>query len=517
MEVAVNTPYEIALRSVFSYANPAQEMPVPVVFAAPSGATHRVQAFWDGGQEWRVRFCPTELGEWSWRTEISNSADTGLLMKSGRFHCVSYAGDNPLYQHGSLRVAAAGTYLEHADGTPFFWLADTCWNGALRSTEEDWEDYLTTRREQGFTVIQVVMTQWRGCVSGVHGQPVFSVGTDGLHLHPAAFQRLDDRLRRINYHGLVAAPVLLWALTDNDPGQTLSEADAVLLGKYMRARWDPFQVVHFLGGDGCYHDHPQGRWQRLGRAIFADPRERLVTMHPCGTSWVIDLFHGEPWLDFHGYQSGHGDREVEDLRWHLAGPPEPPWQLHPPKPLVNLEPNYEAHPSYRDRHPFSAREVRRGVYWSLLSAPVAGVTYGHNWIWPWAVQSQVPDNHEFCGTVSPWRDAIRSPGAESMTVLRGIVDPLPWWRLRPAQELLAVQPGDHDLRQWVMAAATPERDLALVYMPVGGTLHLRLQNQQRAEWLDPRTGKSEPAVLVGDQVTAPDDEDWLLAMRAGGG
>lgn len=511
MEVAVNTPFEVALRSVFSYANPVQEMPVPVVFTAPSGATHRVQAFWDGGQEWRVRFCPTEMGEWTWRTEIFNSADTGLLMKSGRFHCVSYAGDNPLYQHGSLRVAADGTYLEQADGTPFFWLADTCWNGALRSTTGDWDEYLAVRRAQGFTVIQIVMTQWRGCVGGADGQPVFTVQEGRLQVIPSSFKRLDDRIRRVNEHGMIAALVLLWALTDDDPGQTLSETDAALLGRYMRSRWDPFQVVYFLGGDGNYGEHPPGRWQRLGRAIFSEPRQRLATMHPCGVTWVVNMFHDEPWMDFHGYQSGHGDRE-DELRWHLAGPPEPPWELDPPKPLINLEPNYEAHPSYRDRHPFSAREVRRGVYWSLLGAPMAGVTYGHNWIWPWPVQPQVPDNHDFCGTVGPWRDAVRSPGAESMTVLRGIVDRLPWWRLRPAQELLATQPGDEDLMRSVMAAATPDQQLALVYMPVGGTARLRLAGQPRAEWLDPRTGKSQPAVMVGDQVTAPDDEDWLLKL-----
>lgn len=38
--------------------------------------------------------------------------------------------DNPLYVHGFLRVnAATNRYLEHADGTPFYWLGDTHWSG----------------------------------------------------------------------------------------------------------------------------------------------------------------------------------------------------------------------------------------------------------------------------------------------------------------------------------------------------------------------------------------------------
>ena len=41
-----------------------------------------------------------------------------------------YHGDNPLYQHGSLRVSQDLTYLKHRDGTPFVWLGDTSWMGS---------------------------------------------------------------------------------------------------------------------------------------------------------------------------------------------------------------------------------------------------------------------------------------------------------------------------------------------------------------------------------------------------
>jgi len=42
------------------------------------------------------------------------------------------------YRHGILRPNSGGRFLEHADGTPFYWLGDTHWSGF--STAEHWGD-----------------------------------------------------------------------------------------------------------------------------------------------------------------------------------------------------------------------------------------------------------------------------------------------------------------------------------------------------------------------------------------
>ena len=31
------------------------------------------------------------------------------------------------WEHGKLQVSANHRYLQHADGTPFFWLGETAW------------------------------------------------------------------------------------------------------------------------------------------------------------------------------------------------------------------------------------------------------------------------------------------------------------------------------------------------------------------------------------------------------
>ena len=69
-----------------------------------------------------------------------------------------YRGENPLFQHGPLRVSRNRRYLEHIDGKPFFWLGDTWWMGLTKRLP--WPDgfkILTADRvEKGFTVIQIV-------------------------------------------------------------------------------------------------------------------------------------------------------------------------------------------------------------------------------------------------------------------------------------------------------------------------------------------------------------------------
>ena len=162
--------------------------------------------------------------------------------------------------------------------------------------------------------------------------------------------------------------------------------------------------------------------------------------------------------------------------------------------------------------------MRRAAYWSLLVSPTAGVTYGHNSIWVWAEEPQVPEGHEPLGTVAPWHEGLEPPGAESMAVLRSFFEKLPWWRLRPAQELLAEQPGERDPRHFVAAASTEEGSLAVLYLPEGGEVSLNLGSLKlpaTARWFDPGTGEWLEAGTLSEErqtLRAPGDGDRVLCI-----
>lgn len=520
-DIARYTVAEVALASARDYTNPFQEVAARIRVTAPSGAEQVVDAFWDGGRTWRARFSPDEPGEWHWRSEGAGG-DDGLNGRQGAVRCVPYTGDNPLYRHGPPRVGDDRFRFVHADGRPFFWLGDTAWNGPLRARQRDWARYLQARRQQGFTVIQFVSTPWRGCGPEQAGGPAYT-GTEQIAIVPAFFQRLDSRVTAINAHGLVAAPVLLWAIGLSDPGQALTEPDATRLARYLVARWGAHQVAWLLAGDGRYQGERAARWRRIGRAVFADRHDRPVTMHPGGQQWVGEEFRAEPWYDFIGYQSGHGS-SPDHLNWLVTGPPATDWDTPPHLPIVNLEPNYEAHPSYHiDRH-FTDHEVRRAAYWSLLVAPPAGVTFGHNAIWVWSEDEEVPEGHPRLGAVGAWHGGLETPGVWSMAILRRFFEqlPAPWWRLRPAPDLLAAQPGDRDPARFIAAARTPGGELAVVYLPVGGDVELRVPQrptQAAVRWFDPRSGvwAGTAAVTPGvHRLVAPGAGDWLLCLEAAG-
>jgi len=504
------------------YGNPLCDVTVEVSFTSAGGKCHVVEAFWNGGGKWLVRFSPDEPGRWRWRSKCTAGEDGGLDGQEGSFRCIAYEGDNPLYLRGAIGLSENRRYFIHADGTPFLWLGDTAWNGVLRARPDDWNRYLRTRLRQGFNVVQFVSTHWRGHVAKRPCGEASYTGDDPVAVSPRFFQRLDAKVASINEHGLLAAPIILWAFDELDPGQALSRENAVRLARYVVARWGAYQVAWLLGGDGNYEGARAERWRYIGREVFSRRHDRLVTMHPRGQSWVADEFRDQQWFDFVGYQSGHGDCD-EHLRWLAMGPPATEWLKHPPRPVVNLEPNYEAHPAYQSKRPFDDADVRRAAFWSLLNAPPAGFTYGHNHIWPWADHASVPQGHPNVGTVQPWHEALEAPGAENIAVVRKFFHSLQWWRLHPAQELLACQPGVKDVRWFIAAAATEAGDLAVAYLPNGGEISLRVEGLLRpatAKWFDPRRGTWRNAGTIrqkqtAHKLTAPDKRDWVLDIRAG--
>lgn len=405
-------------------------------------------------------------------------------------------------------------HFRDAADRPFFWLADTAWNIALRAGEAEWEAYLTLRAEQGFTVIQFVATQWRGCSNPRPG-PLFEVKRGGaVDFNERAWKVLDRFVEMVRNVGLVPAPVMLWANTPGCPGQSLSESQAIELGRWQVERWSGGAVFWLLAGDGAYEDAEAAkRWCRIGRGIFHDRPDALVTMHPHGVSWPTPNFRNEPWFRFSGVQSGHGVDEAA-LRFLVNGPMVKEWaSVH--HPILNLEPNYEMARAYGTDIILDDYYVRRASWWSVLSWPTAGITYGNNPIWIWGDQADnVADGHETFWRTGPWCDGLKTPAIGHMGILRRFMEKLPWYQLRPAGDVLIHQPGERLLEDWIAVAATSR--LLVAYLPKGGGISLKaeLLPGKRFRWFDPRTGHHTACEELPEaqQVTlyAPDESDWVL-------
>jgi hypothetical protein len=513
--------YEAAFESAMAYVDPLHDLErFEARFVSPSGRVVTVPGFWDGGRVFRVRFSPDEEGAWSYETDASDTANAGLHGVRGGFTCTAAGRSEPIFRRGPLVRRKGAYHLAHADGTPFFYAACTAWNGALRSTDEEWEEYLAQRAASGYTAVQIVTTQWRGGASDANGEVAFD-GAGRIRIRPSFFQRLDGKFDRVNAHGLVAAPVLLWALQTGQgrelsPGYYLPEPEAILLARYMVARYGAHHVLWILGGDGKYVGEYEQRWKTIGRGVFGGEHRGVVALHAQGRSWIGREYALEDWLDVVGYQTGHGDDRVA-VEWTTKGPPAQDWHRLPARPTINMEPCYEQIAAGR----IDAEDVRRASWRSLLATPVAGISYGANGVWPWLRTAGEPILNHRPGTgSSPWHEGIRLPGSVQVGRLARFVRELPWWTLRPAQELLAEQPGDAAFDAFVSAASSEDLRTILVYLPGPGRARLRLPlaGPYTLRWFDPVSGEYLPGSSAVSEPVAelrsPLPDDAVVVLTA---
>lgn len=509
----------VPVHGVFEHAvhdgPPDPSAVVKVEIRGPSG-THSTLAFWDGGATWKFRFSPPHSGRYTFHIDMSPH--------SGSFRASGKAGDTELDRRGAPVAAPGSRHFQHPGGKPWFFLSDTAWNGALLSTQDEWEDYLAARAAQRFTAVQFVTTQWRAGRRDENGRVAFKVDQGRLSLHPAFFQRLDQRVAAIRRHGLVPVPVLLWALTSRDkesPGESLDPRLAIQLARHINARYSAYGAMWFLGGDGDYRGAHAARWTEIGRAVFPpDLDRRPVSLHPRGTQDPWPGLKDEPWLDFLTYQSGHGDSPAK-WRWQVEQGLAAGARLDPPRPVLDAEPDYEGHIAYNSKKVITDSTVRRAVYSSLLSAPPAGITYGAHGVWFWSRKAEVPLDHPNSGVALPWRDCLAYPGAAQMKILRDLYDRFPWWTLRADTKMAASHKPDAQFSNPIQCQRSEDGKTALVYLPANPAFQLDLSSFRgalKAEWLDPRTGAATPAgkhkPTPAVEFKTPGPGDWLLLLRA---
>ena len=101
-----NVPMEIIFTAQRPHTDPFNEITLDVTFIDPSGALRKVPAFWAGGEKWKVRYASPLIGTHRWRSECSDASDAGLHAVEGTMEISAYNGENPLFRHGPIRVAA---------------------------------------------------------------------------------------------------------------------------------------------------------------------------------------------------------------------------------------------------------------------------------------------------------------------------------------------------------------------------------------------------------------------------
>jgi hypothetical protein len=312
--------------------------------------------------------------------------------------------------------------------------------------------------------------------------------------------------------------VILWTLQSGSgrelsPGYYLPDDQAVLLARYIVARYGANHVIWLLGGDGIYTGTYEQRWKTIGRAVFDGTHQGIVGTHPCGRSWIGEIYKDEKWLDIIGYQSSHNN-DQGTVDWITKGPMSKEWAYLPARPTINLEPNYE-----EIRFKITDKDVRNAVYWSLFTAPIAGVTYGANGIWPWLHTGEKILNHSDAPGTSSWDVSINFPGSLQMGYMAQFIKQFEWWNLYPDGELLIDQPGDSVFNHFVSLVKSPDNKTILAYLPVKMIVRIRkpLQADYKVRWFNPKTNEYREGTSTDDgavlTISSSTDSDMVLILE----
>jgi hypothetical protein len=114
---------ELTLDAQAEYTNPydAREVTLDATFTGPDGSEMVVPGFWDGQEAWRVRFTPSQEGEWAYSLTLTDGNGPSRPA-AGQFTVTPSDRHGWLQRGNVVNRAYNGRYLVHHDGTPFYGL-----------------------------------------------------------------------------------------------------------------------------------------------------------------------------------------------------------------------------------------------------------------------------------------------------------------------------------------------------------------------------------------------------------
>jgi hypothetical protein len=526
----VNVMVEMTLVSSRTYSDPFNQVTVEVVFTDPQGANLRVPAFWAGSNAWKVRYAAPVLGIHRFRSECSEPRDDGLHGQAGTIVIEPYAGNNPLYVHGPLRVASNRRYLEHLDHTPFFWLGDTWWMGLCHrlAWPEEFHALTADRKEKGFNVIQIVAGLYpdmppfdpRGA-----NEAGYPWETNYARIRPEYFDATDQRLGYLVDQGITPCIVGAWGYFMPWMGVEKMKAH----WRYLIARYGAWPVVWCISGEANlpwylvpgfpYDDRNQVRdWTEVMKFVRAtDPYHRPITIHPTAIKRYTSRHATDDagLLDFDMLQTPHGRREAAAVTIKAV---RESYVATPIMPVIDGEASYEM---LSDKLP---TEWTRRMFWLCLMNGAAGHTYGANGIWqcnrPGDPHGASPHGGNY-GKI-PWNEAMHLPGSRQMGLAKAFFEQFPWQRFEPHPEW-AVALETKDDSSAPQATGIPG-SLRIIYVPEREVIEvhgLEAQSSYAASCFDPVNGEKALLSTVqadsqGSWKCSPPltrDQDWVLVLR----
>lgn len=337
------------------------EIRVDATFTSPSRKVAKVPAFWfqdytralvegaevltpNGQPGWRIRFTPTETGEYTLSIQVQRAGSAGSAPLVTKFNVASA----PLSSGGWVRLARDGRYLETSDGHPLRLIGENvCWAGG-RGTY-DFDQWFDGMQKSGQNFARLWFSPWSIGIEHEPGTLTRYKLEDAWqmdHVFQLAEQRGIYLMLCFDHHGMYQVDNQNWGGSNNfwktnpynqalggpctDPNDFFTDPKAHALYqkrlRYLIARygyspqllaWQFFNEIdnvyaprqRLQAADVATWHGLMGRWMRA-----EDPYQHLITTSLTGGSdrpeiWTL------PEMDFTMY---HSYADPAPGRWNAA-------------------------------------------------------------------------------------------------------------------------------------------------------------------------------------------------------
>lgn len=433
-----------------------------------------------------------------------------------------------------------GAYLEHSDGTPFFWLGDTWWMGLCHRLHwpNEFQRLAADRKAKGFNVIQIVAGLYpdmppfdpRGA-----SEAGFPWESHYARIRPEYFDAADARLGYLVDQGF--APCIVGAWGYFQPWMGVDKLKQHW--RYLIARYGAWPVVWCVAGEANlpwylakgfpYDDREQVKaWTEVMTYVReTDPYHRPITIHPTAIMRYTSRHATDNprLLDFDMLQTPHGQREAVPITIRAV---RESYAASPTLPVIDGEASYEML--------FDSLPTRwtQAMFWLCLTNGAAGHTYGANGIWQCNRKDQPhgksPQGSTY-GKIS-WEEAMALPGSRQVGLGKRLLEQYPWHRFQPHPEwAVYTQPpkrdpkGSHQGEELFQpqAAGIPgaTRIIYVLQSQPIEVRHLGKNTSWSATSFDPVSGarKELGPIRTGDggswtcSPPAGNDHDWVLILE----
>lgn len=521
---------DIILISEESYLNPYREVEIDADFTHEDGTKIHLFGFWNGGDEWRVRFSPTKTGTWTYVTSCSDTDNKGLHGVTGKIIAVENTGTTDIDRHGFIRISDNGRYFVHDDGTPFYWLGDTNWqapnyvsitqcNYPGCDCNNQFVHEVNDRLSKGFTVYQTYFDSGEGDGGGQRGaskEPTMWKRRYS-HIDPNTFiTKFDVMFDYLADHGMVIALGYgVHASTTN----SMNRKDLERLSRYLTARYASYPVV-WITAQEITGDPQFEPWLASARIVkegdgYDHPQGAHMYPLPVSNTFVARLDE-EEWHQFYAIQCGHGPTFTSKYMYQEYWDNKRSGKI---KPYVETEANYEDITCGG----FNGYDASRISAWKANLCGSYGFTYGVTGVW--ANCYSTAGNTGWMGSFSfePWYMGIDKPGSYEMTYLRNFFEYVDFSRLVPRFGDTAFSDLKADSK---VVSSSDNADTYVAYfynddLSTGELRGLAKGVKYSAKWYNPLTGHFLP---ISDDIHVikgvykipekPTAADWALLVTS---